>query len=67
MSTAAPRKPTGSDDITYFVVGKDSFADLVFNPAMQSNLRHIFNKAKQHPFKEFVLRGSGSNIFARSP
>jgi hypothetical protein len=40
---------------TYFFVGKDSFADLVFNPARQPNLRHIFNKAKQHPVKEFVL------------
>ena len=55
MSAAAPRKPTGSDDNTCFVVGRDSFADLVFNPALQSNLRHIFNKAKQQPVSEFVL------------
>ena len=55
MSTVIPRKPMGSDATTYFVVGKDSFADLVFNPALQPNLRHIFNKAKQLPVSEFVL------------
>jgi len=54
MSTTTPRKPTGSD-ATYFVVGKDNLADLVFNPAMQPNLRHIFNRAKGLPVSEFVL------------
>ncbi|MFZ0276045.1 MAG: hypothetical protein WA254_09035 [Candidatus Sulfotelmatobacter sp.] len=43
------------DEATYFFIGKDSFADLVFNPARQPGLRHIFNKAKQASVKEFVL------------
>lgn len=43
------------DATNYFVVGKDSFADLVFNPARQPHLHHIFNRAKQKPVDEFVL------------
>jgi hypothetical protein len=55
MSTVTPRKSVRLSATTYFVIGKDSFADLVFNPAQQPNLRHIFNKAKQQPVSEFVL------------
>ena len=55
MKADPAKKPTAADDATYFVIGKDSFADLVFNPARQPNLRHIFNKAKKQPVKEFVL------------
>jgi hypothetical protein len=55
MSSTSPKKPAVSDDATHFVIGKDSFADLVFNPALQPNLRHIFNKTKRQPVKEFLL------------
>jgi hypothetical protein len=39
----------------HFVVGTDNFDDLVFNPALRHNLRHIFNKARNSPVKQFVL------------
>jgi hypothetical protein len=49
--------PKGSAAVhpDYFVVQKHNFDDLVFNPALQENLRHIFNKATNSPVKQFVL------------
>ncbi len=40
---------------TDFVIGKESFDDLEFKPALTQRLHHIYNKVKQQPVKQFVL------------
>src|SRR6266571_3162316 len=55
MTTNLSKTNRGPENATDFVIGKDNFDDLEFNPAMQPRLRHIYNKAKQKPVKQFVL------------
>src|SRR5450759_2543979 len=55
MSTGSSRVVSRPVTNTDFVIGEESFDELEFKPALKAKLRHIYNKAKQQPVKQFVL------------
>jgi hypothetical protein len=55
MNTGSPRAASSTITNTDFVIGEEKFEELEFKPALQRSLRHIFNKSKNQPVKQFVL------------
>ncbi|MGA9494995.1 MAG: Shedu immune nuclease family protein [Terriglobales bacterium] len=55
MNAGSPRAVSSAVTNTDFVIGEESFDELEFKPALQRSLRHIFNKVKKQPVKQFVL------------
>ena len=55
MNVGSPRAVSRTVTNTDFVIGEESFDELEFKPALQPSLRHIFNKVKKQPVKQFVL------------